>query len=338
MRTLGWFILLLSGSILVAGWLLSSIAFTQSTYCNSQNPQLNWGNPNPLEGNVNTPDCSEKSPDERDNGLQLYIHRQQCDTLQEGIWISRRDSHALPWNTPTPVFDNTNPANPVIIYGGQPSISSDGNYLYYALQENGVCGLNFNIHYAVRDPNYLPELDRWLPQGPVPGPINTNNHDEQGPSISSDGYVLYFCRMAIESEFCIQPPGDHDIYRVWGGITPYLAFPLIYKEEILSIPSFNEMAPDISSDYSLIVFNRKEITNPNHDGVYIAARDTSFPLVFPPRWCTPKKIQCASDPICTDDPSAEDKSPCISAGNMRILFRSRRNEPNKSDIYIIRKL
>ncbi len=213
---------------------------------------------------MNLQGCSEKSPDESKDGLELYFHRQNgCLPLTlEGIWFSTKALPMQDWGAPQPVQD----PNGFIIPGGQPCISSDKMTLYYSDNPSG----QFDIYYATRDAP--PPFNSWTLRGLVlSDPNNPSNNlvntpaDEMGPSISDDGTLLYFDRMNVATS-------TTEIRCAWGGqaagpnIVPPPYFPIVQLENRLTLPGMISASPDVSADYNFIVFERKMIGETD-DGV-----------------------------------------------------------------------
>lgn len=82
-------------------------------------------------------------------------------------------------------LENLGPAiNTKTGWEAQPTLSADGNTLYFATWRDG--SLLTDIYYSTRDEN-----GKWTQAKPVPGPINSEGHDK-APFLHQDSETMYF--------------------------------------------------------------------------------------------------------------------------------------------------
>lgn len=235
------------------------------------------------------------------------------------------------WGQPSQLIDIDTQST---ICGAQPSISGDKMTLYYSKTDDCMPNGQFFIWWAKRDP-LRSDQKFWSVQGKYPTPtngssigVNDPNSSSKAPSISVSNTLLYFDVTPWPET------GTHDIYHVWQ-TDPNQPFGARVKDVTLSDASMDDIDPDISSDYNYMVLTRQTTGSGGHprdldvitvDGVWIASRDLTPPLLWPPKWCAPQQI------ALSDDSQSTDKAPCI-VGNT-ILFRSTRpNGSVKSEIW-----
>jgi outer membrane protein OmpA-like peptidoglycan-associated protein len=108
------------------------------------------------------------------NGWELYESELQKDSV---------------WSKPVPLKE----INEVCDFLAGPSLSYDGNTLYYTAFIEGVTETE-DIFYSVRTGE-----KEWSEPKSIGEPINTNDDYEGFPSVSSDGNSLYFIRLNHEN-------------------------------------------------------------------------------------------------------------------------------------------
>ncbi len=319
----------------LAGFLAALLADRVPQGCVDETAHLNWSEPANVGAPVNTEAWSEKSPDVSDDGLEIYFHRQEREPDQDGsvlagLWVASRAATTDPWGEPRRLV-NARTGDPLL--GAQPCISHDKSMLYYTMETLGPSGAQLDIEHATRDPDE-PQGNRWVPRGLVPGSVDTSDHDEDGPSISSDGKILYFSAKPLSSGS--GEVSNHEIFHAVRS-SPDEPFEGRLKDLELCDPNLDDVSPDLSADGDTIVFSRlspPSARNPRvlvvADGAYIASR-TRASLSSPvPRWCPPEKI------IRSDSPSSIDRSPCLAGKDDVIYFRSTRpGGLGKSDLWMM---
>ena len=95
--------------------------------------------------------------------------------------IYSSDKGRFGWSEPVSVGANV---NDTIAWDSQPSVTADGDRLYFASWRDSISGID--IYETHKDGN-----GKWTTARPLPSPINTNGHDKT-PFIHPDGKTLYF--------------------------------------------------------------------------------------------------------------------------------------------------
>ena len=134
-----------------------------------------------LGGIVNSPE-DDFAPSITANGSMLFFTSGRPDPdgrTQRDFWMSRLDGGF--WTTPT----NVGPPINTAMNEGTPSISSDGQTLYFAACDRAAGFGRCDLFTARRDGK------SWTDVRPLPAPVNSGSWDAQ-PSISSDGTTLFF--------------------------------------------------------------------------------------------------------------------------------------------------
>jgi len=195
------------------------------------------------------------------------------------------------WGDPVSIdaINNYGEENDLI---GGPSISYDGNYIYFFASFSGGLGAE-DIYYSEK------RGDSWGEPVNIGAPINSRNY-EGFPSISADGNKLYFMRFSrnqrYEGKFCYQ------LYIAlknndgrWGRPAAMPA----------PINKGCEKCPRIMSDDETLIFSaiRGESTSDNNFDLYITRKLTSR------RWTEPVAmdfINTSADEIFGSVPSTGD--------------------------------
>lgn len=86
----------------------------------------------------------------------------------------------------------------------QPTLSADGNTLYFATYRKG--SKKTDIYYSNRI-----EDGTWTAARPVPGPLNTEGHDK-APFLHQDSETMYFVSQVSSSRTGAGEPGNFDIF------------------------------------------------------------------------------------------------------------------------------
>ncbi|MFK8039058.1 MAG: OmpA family protein [Crocinitomicaceae bacterium] len=86
----------------------------------------------------------------------------------------------------------------------QPTLSADGNTLYFATYRKS--SKLTDIYYSNRQPD-----GSWGVAKPIPGPINTNGHDK-APFLHQDSETLYFVSQATETRKGAGTDGNFDVF------------------------------------------------------------------------------------------------------------------------------
>lgn len=158
-----------------------------------------------LGAGVNSPDY-EYFPSITADGKTLIFtrnYRKNGQDAQEDFYVSQKVNDV--WQTATPINEINSPGNE-----GAPSISADGQYMFYA-----SC-MNMYGNYGDETRKGLGSCDiffaqqsngKWTRPQNIGPPVNTANWETQ-PSFSSDGKTLYFIRGMVTRDGI----KDQDIY------------------------------------------------------------------------------------------------------------------------------
>lgn len=162
-------------------------------------------NPVNLGKAINTPDF-EYCPSITADGKTLIFTRNAREggmDTQEDFYVSHKVNNV--WQIATPIKEINSPGNE-----GAPSISADGQYMFYASCVNvfGNYGDETRKGYGSCDIFFAQQVDgRWTKPMNIGPPVNTANWETQ-PSFSSDGKTLYFIRGIVGRDGI----KDQDIY------------------------------------------------------------------------------------------------------------------------------
>lgn len=137
----------------------------------------------PVNG-LNSADFTEYAPSISADGRTMIFQSNRLDSAYK-LFESRMDANGN-WQTPIPINSINNFGDKQDLIGG-PSISYDGNTLFFFASFNGGYGSE-DIYYSVRENN------EWSEPKNVGPPINSADY-EGFPSISADGKSLYFIRI-----------------------------------------------------------------------------------------------------------------------------------------------
>ncbi len=154
----------------------------------------NWSKAKGLPGTVNTRNNEGAQTISGDGMYMVLAACSRSDGLGEcDLYFSKKIDGK--WTSPTNMGSNVNSA----FWESQPSISSDGQTLYFASHRPDGVG-STDIWVTTRN-----EYGKWKKPIPLDTTINTK-YEEQSPFIHPDGRTLYFCsngRMGV---------GGFDIY------------------------------------------------------------------------------------------------------------------------------
>jgi len=196
-----------------------------------------WGTPVRLGANVNT-SAFDSCPNISTDGLTLYFGSSRSGgSGGVDIWVTTRATQNDPWGAPV----NLGPTVNSSAFDCDPSMSADVLTLYFSSTRSGGFG-NFDIWVTTR----ATKNDPW--GTPVNlGPTVNSSPDEDAPSISPDGLLLFFYS---------NRPGGYGGADIWmtTRATKYGAWgtPVNLGASVNS--SAREWAPDISSDGCTLLF------------------------------------------------------------------------------------
>lgn len=251
------------------------------SYANSSAQKISVG------ANINT-EFVEYAPSISADGKTM-IYQSNKDGRYK-LYITHKNGNDV-WGDPVSIdaINDYGEENDLI---GGPSISYDGNYIYFFASFSGGLGAE-DIYYSEK------RGDSWGEPVNIGAPINSRNY-EGFPSISADGNKLYFMRFSgiqkYEGKFCYQlyiAVKNND--GRWG------------RPAALPAPVNKgcEKCPRIMSDDETLIFSaiRGESTSDNNFDLYVTRKLTSG------RWTEPVAmdfINTSADEIFGSVPSTGD--------------------------------
>jgi hypothetical protein len=137
-----------------------------------------WGEPVNLGPNINSSDM-DSAPAISPDGLELYFQRGGWNN--QYIFASKRPSKDAPWGSAVRLGPEFNS-----YHAGHPEFSADGLSLYFVSNRPGGLGGN-DIWMTTR----IKTDGTWSEPVNLGPNVNSPYHD-YGPSISSDGRILFF--------------------------------------------------------------------------------------------------------------------------------------------------
>lgn len=139
-----------------------------------------------LPDNVSSPLYREYAPSLNAEGNVMIFQANRGENRQWGLYETITEDQGKTWSDPIGIDSVNNYGTDQDLIGG-PSISYDGNTLYYFAHFDEGLGAE-DIYYSNRIGN------NWSPPINIGEPINSEFH-ESFPSVSADGMHLYFMRM-----------------------------------------------------------------------------------------------------------------------------------------------
>lgn len=149
---------------------------------------------------VSTPKRVEFSPTISADGRTMIYESQNGDKWELFQSILRDGNK---WSTPVALTA----INGKCDFIGGPSLSYDGNTLYYTAFIKGVTK-NEDIYYSTRLGD-----ERWSEPKSIGRPVNTDEEYEGFPSVSADGQSLYFIRQNKDYEF--DRKSKEACFKIW---------------------------------------------------------------------------------------------------------------------------
>jgi outer membrane protein OmpA-like peptidoglycan-associated protein len=252
-----------------------------------------------VEG-ISSPEYTEFAPTISGDGRTMVFESDRSGEWK--LYESDRSPDGK-WSEPVPITS----VNEACVFLAGPSLSSDGNALYYTAYIEGVTESE-DIYYSKRG-----EGDTWSEPISVGAPINTSGY-EGFPSISADGHSLYFLRTEG------RPSGNRrsrescfTIYVSHKGTDGRWAEPAPLP------PRVNigcERDPRIMADNHTLIFSSIRTGGKGKFDLYQSK------LVNEGTWTEPVPLDFVNTP-------ENDQSPCISAAGETMYYYSR------NDIYSI---
>jgi OOP family OmpA-OmpF porin len=206
----------------------------------------NWLSPTSISGQINSK-AQEGACTVSADGRQLIF------TMCGGVTYGRCDLFESrkvggEWSRPTNLGPLVNSAD----WEGQPTLSDDGNVLYFSSSRKGGLG-GYDIWTAKKD-----ESGKWMKAQNLGSSVNTK-YDEISPFIHVNGQTLYFSSNGYEGF------GGYDIYQVErknGGWTrpSNLGAPLNDFEDQFSF--------FVTSDGTTAYFSKADVANHGYSKLY----------------------------------------------------------------------
>lgn len=143
---------------------------------------------------INSPDYEYFPSITADGKTMLFTRnlRKNGNATQEDFYVSKKVNDV--WETATPIREVNSAGNE-----GAPSISADGQYMFYAscLNMDGNYGDETRKGFGSCDIFFAQQSNgKWTKPVNIGPPVNTANWETQ-PSFSSDGKTLYFIRGTV---------------------------------------------------------------------------------------------------------------------------------------------
>lgn len=161
-------------------WLILVTSLSISSVIGQQKKQVK------LPDNVSSPLYREYAPSLNAEGNILIFQANRGENRQWGIYETMTEDGGTTWTDPIGVDSVNNYGHENDLIGG-PSISYDGNTLYYFAHFDEGVGAE-DIYYSTRIG------DKWSSPTNIGEPINSEFH-ESFPSVTADGMFMYFMRM-----------------------------------------------------------------------------------------------------------------------------------------------
>jgi Tol biopolymer transport system component len=162
-------------------------------------PEDDWGEPEPLGPNINTPDF-EGHPSISSDGLELYFCTWTTNARpglgSSDIWVTSRLTLSAPWGSPTNLGPTVNSSS----YDGEPDISADRLCLIFGSDRPGGSG-GSDIWMTTR----RRKEDPWGTPVNLGPAVNSLGNDTMA-DISDDSSVLFFAS---------DRSGSSAIFDVW---------------------------------------------------------------------------------------------------------------------------
>lgn len=253
---------------------------------------------------INT-DSTEYAPSISADGKVMIFESNKTGAYK--LYESMQDSERK-WGAPISIDSINNYGEENDLIGG-PSVSFDGNMLYFFSSFSGGMGAD-DIYYATR------ESHGWSSPTNIGAPINTSGF-EGFPSISSNGKTLYFVRVNEAG------PSDEELREQTQGQTCYS----IYKSDkdadgnwskptMLPYPINQdcEKAPRIMADNRTLIFSSNRLGGLGKYDLYQSYLDDAGD------WTDPVPLQYVNSEY-------NDQFPCIAAQGDKMYYI------NSQDIY-----
>lgn len=164
-------------------WLSLTLLLGLSTFSSAQTQNKKQIK---LPDNVSSPMYREYAPSLNAEGNILIFQANRGENRQWGIYETITKDEGKTWSDPIGVDSVNNYGSENDLIGG-PSISYDGNTLYYFAHFDDGIGAE-DIYYSTRIG------DKWSTPKNIGAPINSKLH-ESFPSVTADGQQMYFMRM-----------------------------------------------------------------------------------------------------------------------------------------------
>ena len=255
-------------------------------------------------GAINSDEYVEYAPSISADGKTMIIESDQNNQWQ--LFESKLQPDNT-WSALVPLDNVNNYGDSLDLIGG-PSISYDGNILYFFASFREGYGSE-DIYYSTR------EGDSWSEPRNIGPPINTAGY-EGFPSVSSNGKDLYFTKIKDVSDLDIEKDFSESCYEIWvshKGDNGYWSEP-----EKLPYPVNNlcDKSPRIMADNRTLIFSSYR---PGVKGSYDLFQST---INEDDEWTTPVPLDYVNTP-------EGDQFACISASGEILYFFT------QNDIYTV---
>ncbi len=140
-----------------------------------------WSEPKSISANINTPYNEGACSISGDGRTLVFASCRRPDGTSEScdLYVSYKEGDQ--WTKPVNMGTNVN----TVSWESEPSISSDGRYVYFTSDRQGGLGKD-DIYYTFKN-----EDGEWQPARNIGAPINTQGR-EVSPFIHANGQTLFF--------------------------------------------------------------------------------------------------------------------------------------------------
>ena len=190
-----------------------------------------------------------------------YQEHANCDIYVTRFERSGEGGNDFTW---TPLQNLGNAVNTPDGWEAQPTLSADGNTLYFATWRNG--SQLTDIYYSTRD-----KEGKWSTAKPVPGPINSEGHDK-APFLHQDSETLYFVSDCSTERL---GAGGSDIFYTRKDETGNWQSPKNIGYPINS--SANEVGLVVSYDGHLAYYTFRNVNTDSYDIFYFELYEEARP-------------------------------------------------------------
>ncbi len=252
---------------------------------------------------ISTTKYHELAPSVSADGKRMVFESNTNEKKGWELFESQLSQTGL-WSTPVPLTSINEKCN----FLAGPSISYDGNRLYYTAFIEGI-SQSEDIYYSDRTGE-----NSWSSPISIGIPINTEDNYEGFPSISSDGNSIYFIRINMEKG--LEQKDKEPCF-------------VIFVSKKMSDGKWDEPVP-LPAPINMGCERDPKIMADNRTLIFSSIREGGKGK-YDMYQSTKQDDQSWTDPVALDfiNSTDNDQSPCISASGENMMFYT------KNDIYTI---